>query len=302
VSSAVLVKYRGAVSRLLVGAIVACVLPARSTAQGNGGNSSGDDHPLELSIGAVRTALEQSAVAFAINLTKNLNNIDFQRNSGGSGSHGRLIYFTPDIDVQVGDKDAFDGIVAKVTGNLMLFRIDTAGGLRTPNTSFFHAFPFSLGIETDRRFDKVNAIGEFGYVPWFQGAVSRPFRTLRVGLFIQGGYKAQVGDSTTQQSPAAGSTDQSGEALDAGLLRAKLSVRFGPTFRLNSEGSFAVGLKGASDTWYDIVNDRFYYHVQATIRLTLTKDKSFDFFYEKGSGAPNFNKGDQFGGNLTVAF
>jgi hypothetical protein len=283
----------------LLAVIVALALPRASAAQGSANES---EQPLELSIGAVRTALEQSAVAFAVNLTKNLNNVDFQKNSGAAGPTGHLVYFTPDIEVQTGDKDAFDGIVAKVTGNLLFFRITKVAGVPVIDTRFFHALPFSLGLETDRRFDKVNTIGEFGYVPWFQGAVSRPLQTLRVGVFLQGGYKAQIGDSLTHQSPSAGSADQSEEELNGGVLRAKLSARFGPTFRLNSNNELAVGLKGTSDTWYDLLNGEFYYHVQATIRLTVAKDRHFDFFYEKGSGAPNFNKGDQFGANLTVTF
>ena len=36
--------------------------------------------------------------------------------------------------------------------------------------------------------------------------------------------------------------------------------------------------------------------------MQLMKNIGFDFGYEKGSGAPNFNQGDQFGGNLNLKF
>lgn len=39
-----------------------------------------------------------------------------------------------------------------------------------------------------------------------------------------------------------------------------------------------------------------------TLRVYVSKDRYFDFTFERGSGAPNFNKGDQFSANLTGTF
>lgn len=38
------------------------------------------------------------------------------------------------------------------------------------------------------------------------------------------------------------------------------------------------------------------------IRFYFSDDKFFDLEYQKGSGAPNFNEGDQYGLVLTVTF
>jgi hypothetical protein len=52
------------------------------------------------------------------------------------------------------------------------------------------------------------------------------------------------------------------------------------------------------------MNSEIYYTLEAKVRFYLSqqKDKFFDFEYQKGSGAPNFNQGDQFGIGLTVTF
>ena len=65
-----------------------------------------------------------------------------------------------------------------------------------------------------------------------------------------------------------------------------------------------VGLVGNADGWYDFLNSQIYYTVQGNLRLYLTagEDKYFDFQYQKGSGAPNFNQGDQYGIGLTISF
>jgi hypothetical protein len=67
-------------------------------------------------------------------------------------------------------------------------------------------------------------------------------------------------------------------------------------------GGAGVGLAGKADCWYDFLNGEVYYTIQGKLRFYLTqnKDKFFDFKYQKGSGAPNFNQGDQFGMGLTV--
>jgi hypothetical protein len=266
-------------------------------AQAQDSTDSKDSTPLQVSIGAVRTAAERSAVAFAIDLTKNLNGVDFQSNTNHS-----LVYFTPDIQIQTGEGDAFDGIVAKVTGSLVVFRDTTIAGLKTPNTTRFSAFPFSAGIETDRRFDAINTMVEAGWVPWFQGVVPGFLKSTFVGLFLQAGYKADVGTSSEPTVPGGGNLDESDEDLDSGLLRAKGSVKFAPTFTLGAKGELTLGIVGAASVWYDLAHGATYHRIDAKAKVGLGKDKTFEFGYQDGSGAPNFNEGDQFGAFLVVAF
>ena len=54
--------------------------------------------------------------------------------------------------------------------------------------------------------------------------------------------------------------------------------------------------------WYDILNKTTYFSLEGKLRFFVGKNRYFDFVYQKGSGAPNFNKGDQYGINLTVGF
>ena len=61
-------------------------------------------------------------------------------------------------------------------------------------------------------------------------------------------------------------------------------------------------MKGRADGWYDIANGKTYYRVTAACRVRIAKDRHFAFACEKGSGAPNFNKGNQFSANITVTF
>ena len=64
----------------------------------------------------------------------------------------------------------------------------------------------------------------------------------------------------------------------------------------------SVSFIGAATVWYDIANSVFYHRLVATLRLTVIENRHFDFTYEKGSGAPNFNEGSQFSANLAVTF
>ncbi|MCZ4222641.1 hypothetical protein [Pedobacter rhodius] len=82
---------------------------------------------------------------------------------------------------------------------------------------------------------------------------------------------------------------------------ARLGVNTNSLFELSGIG---VGLVGNGDVWYDFLNGQVYYTVQGKLRFYLTqnKDKFFEFKYQKGSGAPNFNQGDQYGLALTITF
>src|SRR5204862_3390034 len=123
--------------------------------------------------------------------------------------------------ILTGDKDAFQGIIAKVTGLETFFPrrdVDIAG-LPWPDLApTIQTIPFSLGLESDGKFESVNGIAELGYVPWCPDPLR--FR-LRPGTFLQAGYKF----GRTSTSPNSdGDTDQSHEKADSGLFRAKQSL------------------------------------------------------------------------------
>jgi hypothetical protein len=97
--------------------------------------------------------------------------------------------------------------------------------------------------------------------------------------------------------------DESKEGLNDPIFRAKGSFGIDTKSLIHFNG-VGLGLKGIADGWYDFLHGRVYYVVQGKLRLFLTEseDKFFDFQYQKGSGAPNFNRGDQYGIGLTVTF
>ncbi len=63
-----------------------------------------------------------------------------------------------------------------------------------------------------------------------------------------------------------------------------------------------VNLIPKATGWYDFVNNEFYHTASAIIRFSLDEGRSFDLAYQNGSGAPNFNEGNQFSANLTLQF
>ena len=87
------------------------------------------------------------------------------------------------------------------------------------------------------------------------------------------------------------------------IFRIKGSFAIDTKSLINISG-VGVGLWGSADAWYDILNSEIYYRLEGTVRffLSANKDKFFSLNYQKGSGAPNFNQGEQFGMGLTVTF
>ena len=67
-------------------------------------------------------------------------------------------------------------------------------------------------------------------------------------------------------------------------------------------GERSLNVVPSAEFYYDIANDEVYYQLKGILRLKLAGSSAIDFTYEKGSGAPNFNEGDQFGVGLTFAF
>jgi hypothetical protein len=173
-------------------------------------------------------------------------------------------------------------------------------GLITPDfRKPFTAFPISAGVEANNTFNIINALGEVGWVPYYQPGQVGVIRATKIGIFLQGGYK--FGTDSAGKALVGGQIDQSGEPLNAGLFRAKGSAAINTNSFINI-GGFDMGLVGTGDLWYDFIHGRFYDRVIGKARLFLTPDKYFDFVYQHGSGAPNFNTGTQYGVDLTIRF
>ena len=266
---------------------------------------SGQDKPIAIDLSTIKTELKQNAISVGINYIKSLDSL-FQLQDILVANKNSLFQVTPQFNVQTGTSDAFSSINAKVTGLFMTFRDTTIAEQKTPNTARgFQTFPISIGIETNNKFNIINGIVEAGWVPWYQtqGNKRTPkwLKNTKFGIFLQGGYK--FGIDTTNFTAIGGAKDESKEDVDKAIFRAKSSFGFNTNslFELSEVG---IALLGNGDLWYDFLNSQVYYTIQGKLRCYLTnnKDKYFDFKYQKGSGAPNFNEGDQYGLGLTVTF
>jgi hypothetical protein len=252
-----------------------------------------------MSVGYVQTELQKNAVNFAVDYAKKLEP-KLELFKPGNRS---LLSFTPDVKILVGSNDAFDGITAKYVGNIMYFDTTSIAGINgIPDLSkTFHNFPISAGFETNQDFSFVNGLIEAGYIPWYQNnkKVNSIIRQTKVGIFLQGGYKFSVNDTLKNLGGAA---DESKEKTDENLFRAKFIFSFSPVIYFDKEKQFGFSLIGNSMTWYDFINNKVYYKIEGKLRLMITKDYAIDLGYEKGSGAPNFNEGEQFTSNLIIRF
>ncbi len=273
-----------------------------------------DDTPLDISIKTILTDFQNEAISLGIDYARSLDSL-FQTKDILLAQDKSLFQLTPGIHVQTGTEDAFSSIQLKLSGIFMTFKTTYVGNQVTPDLNKgFQTFPISLGIETNNRFNTLNTLAEAGWVPWFKknpnGNMLNPFRTIRLGLFVQSGYKFNfVKDSLAITCPkdtlnlCDGEADESHEAPNSFLLRAKGSLKI-DTQNLITVGNVGLGLSGAAHGWYDIKNNAWYYRAQAALRMYFSRqnNKYFDIAYQKGSGAPNFNAGSQFGMGLTVAF
>lgn len=273
-----------------------------------------EGEPLNVSIKTILTDFQNEAIGLAIDYTRSLDSM-FQVQDILMAQDKSLFQLTPGINVQTGTEDAFSSIQLKLSGIFMTFKTTYVGNQVTPDLNKgFQTFPISLGIETNNRFNTLNTLAEVGWVPWFKknpdAKALNPFRTIRFGLFIQSGYKfdfVKDGDAVTcpmdTMDVCNGGADESAEEPNSFLLRSKASLKI-DTQNLVDLGNVGLGLSGSAHGWYDIKNQAWYYRAEAALRIYFSRkdDKYFDIAYQKGSGAPNFNRGSQFGMGLTVAF
>ena len=215
---------------------------------------------------------------------------------------------TPEFDLKGGGDDSFSSIVLKLSGHIFGFATESISGTellgpRTKNV-WTHVIPISLGVETDQNADSANTIFEIGYAPLYQRDQHirdsfgfNPF----VALYFQGGYKFKLSDDA-EVTQTGGRADQSKEKLDDELLRIKLDIRYQTKIPVFNTENNALSLIAGAKAWYDIANGEFYDHQEVTVRWAMTDTQTIDFTYENGSGAPNFNQGQQISTRLTVKF
>lgn len=266
--------------------------------------ASAQEKPLTITLGNIKTELKNSALNLGIQYLVSLDSAYKEQDILFTGKKS-LFQISPEFNVQTGTSDAFSAIDAKITGVALLFQTIKIDGIITPDTKkLFHTFPLSAGIETNNNFDYVNAICEAGYVPWYQAVfmnkVPAWLKKTKLGIFLQGGYKFNL-DITDSVNKSGGGADQSKEPIDKAILRAKGSFGINTQELLNLL-FLKIGLAGDANGWYDILNRTTYFSLEGKLRFFVGKNRYFDFVYQKGSGAPNFNKGDQYGINLTVGF
>lgn len=254
--------------------------------------------PLELSLGTIRTELEQAAVGILVDYAETISEEDIFR-----AEEGWLLDLQRNFKIQTGDEDAFNGVIAKVSGNHIRFSETTLddGTTIVPNsTKLFHVVPISIGFEADNKFDNLSLIGEVGYIPFHLTSPLRLGLTTKFGVFLQAGYKYGIDDSAVPE--VGGSMDESSEDPDSAISRLKLvfdtNLTFGETGRALGKVSVLPSLK----YWYDLANSETYYNASAALRFHVGSKRFFDLKYEKGSGEPNFNEGEQFSANLTFQF
>ncbi len=230
--------------------------------------------------------------------------------------HGEIRHFLEGI---AGGETAAAEYAAAVNARIVAGEDRTTiSGLYLPDPKKpFHAIPLSFGFETDSEADNIAALVEVGYVPF--GPISRlkGFRfeergyrlgvNPQVGVFLQAGYKFELDD--TPEDREGGEIDESEEDPDSALFRVKGELLFETELTNLSIGFIGAGEEGIPVSarvelkgWYDIANGDFYDREVFALVLKLNDNTQLDFRFEHGSGAPNFNEGDQFGTNLTIKF
>lgn len=252
-----------------------------------------------LQVGYVQSSLKQNAVNFAINYAEKLE----PKLALFKANKSSLLSFSPDIDILLASNDAFNGITAKYVGNIMKFKTTTVDGVEgiADLSRSFHNFPIAMGFESDKNFSYLNGIIEGGWIPWYQNntKINKYLRQTNFGLFLQAGYKLALNDSLNVKNTA---IDESKEGLDSTIMRLKSVFNFSPVFYFDEKDKFGISIIGSSTLWYDLMNEEVYYKLSGKFRFLLNKDYYFDLGYEKGSGAPNFNQGEQFTTNLGIRF
>jgi hypothetical protein len=256
----------------------------------------------DLNIGTAKTDLKKYALRFAVNYAGDF----FGKVSESQiNSKRSFVVILPEFTSEEGSKDAFSSITAKVTGFWTFFKLKKVADIDIPDLQrTFHVIPFSAGVETNGDFEFVNGIFEAGYFPWYyqptNPGVPEILKYTKTGIFLQLGYKFKL-DST--KVTAGGAKDQSKETINSEIFRTRFVFQIDTKDLLRDKTTgFGIGVSGGTNLWYDLANGAFYHRIEGKARLHFNKTYHFDLDYANGSGAPNFNQGDQFGFTLGVSF
>lgn len=256
---------------------------------------------LNVDVSAIKTYAKSSALGIGINYLKQYNNIELQAN----GDKG-FLNFTPEITTQAGTNDAFSQLQLKLSGFFLRGKTTKVAGLTTIDTkSTLHLFPIAISTETNADFSFLNTLIEVGYIPYYQAkgnkSVSDFAKYTQLGFFLQAGYKGKL-DSNNLTVQTGGKKDESLELLNSNLFRFKGLFNIDTKNLFTSKEKPGLGLIGNATYWYDFVNKQIYYRLEGKIRIYLSEKQFFDLKYEKGSGAPNFNQGEQFSTGINIVF
>lgn len=275
----------------------------------------------DLNIGISRTEAGTAAVNLAAGLFKNYESI-LNSDSLIWGDNWYL-YFRPQADVLYGSSDAFNGFSLKMTGLGRFFETtilapadtNTDGTISPavigPNLDKVSwAIPLSAGVETNKDFKNYNVVGEIGLLPWYKplaykakGKVLKQLcNSINIGLFFQGGSKfgkQGISDTDTTNS---GSVVEAKETPSKGIARIKASAIMHPTLLSSKTGGFSLNAHFEAHYWFDLINKAHYYQLQAGFLIKIMKNIGVELKYLKGSGAPNFNDGNQFTSNIILSF
>jgi len=273
---------------------------------------SENTYPLDISLGSIKTEAEQAALGILVKYSENIDSNYLLLNAKpknfdiDSDDSGWLFDISPEIEIQTGDADAFNGIIAKITGNYIRFdlkKIEYEGQkpVITPDSSkLFHVYPISVGFESDRNFQNVSGLLEAGYIPFY--SKWKLGLQHKVGIFIQGGYKFENDEDDNATPNIGGAVNESEEKPGDEIARIKFDAGTDLTLPFLSKGKYNIHFIPRARLWYDLINSEVYHKYEAVLKLTLGKDRSFDLRYEDGSGAPNFNEGEQFSANISFKY
>ena len=302
--------------------LLACGLASGAHAQQSSTLNLGS-YNLNTAVQALRTEAEKEAVGFVFDFFKDrqffYSDITTCAQTGRydpNQTHGWLFDLSPDIRVNTGTEDAFQSIVAKISGNFIAFslRPPRPGGVDFPTPdpdALINVFPLSAGVETTADGDTVNVIGELGYVPFkFSGLPAIGSKPIQlgvnpfIGFFVQGGQKVRQ----EAEFETGGARDDSGEneGKGIGLLKSAASLELIFPMRVLGQET-GLSVRPSATGWYEFLHDEFYYTLELSVGIILIEageDRRtlWEFTVQDGSGEPNFTEGTQFGTGLKVVY
>ncbi|MBN2425848.1 MAG: hypothetical protein JXB44_12550, partial [Calditrichaceae bacterium] len=95
-------------------------------------NLYAQDYPLNIKLGAIKTALKNNAINLGLRYLNSLDSLWEEQDYLFMGDKS-LFLVMPDVDIRTGSNDAFSSVTVKATGLWMLFSTTEIAGIVTPN-------------------------------------------------------------------------------------------------------------------------------------------------------------------------